>query len=109
MCGSVYLAKEDLPLVENVGGVMVFDQTGIEATPPNPEDFVCMAIVKDVNGDGLVDPTEAGDEDGDGFSDREEACEWGTDPCLFNETGIIYPDPNISPPPPVRYYPIPRS
>jgi hypothetical protein len=41
---------------------------------------LCLAAVEDLNGDGIVEDG-TGDEDGDGCSDYDEACIWGTDPC----------------------------
>jgi len=39
-----------------------------------------LAAVEDLNGNGLV-PDGSGDENGDGLTDLEEACDIGTDPC----------------------------
>ncbi len=68
---------------------------------------LCVALVMDLNGGG-IDPSGLGDEDGDGFSDWMEACYWGTNPCEWNAEGSSIPPVDLSPPPPVRAYPIPR-
>ena len=42
--------------------------------------ILCLAAVEDLDGGGIVG-NGSGDEDGDGLTDLEEACELGTDPC----------------------------
>ncbi len=44
-------------------------------------DPLILVGVADVNGDGVIDRTGAGDEDGDGLTDAEEALDIGTNPC----------------------------
>ena len=45
-------------------------------------DPLILVGVADVNEDGVIDRTGAGDEDGDGFSDADEALIWGSNPCV---------------------------
>jgi len=44
---------------------------------------LCLAAVEDVYGDGIT-YDGSGDEDVDGISDWDEACVYGTDPCVFD-------------------------
>jgi hypothetical protein len=87
-CGALYL--------NDGAAAYLLDDDGEPIYPPIAEsNSLCLAAVKDLDGDGLVyDGT--GDEDGDGFLDYAEACEWGNDPCEFtpdsDDDGI--PDPN---------------
>ncbi len=56
----------------------------IGTEPLATSDGICLAAVKDVDGDGTFTWDGSGDEDGDGFSDLEEACgPCRTDPCVF--------------------------
>jgi hypothetical protein len=58
-----------------------------DGTPYLESNRLCLAAVYDVNGDSVIQPDGAGDEDGDGFTDYEEACILGSDPCVFDEDG----------------------
>ena len=52
--------------------------------PVRSTDGICLAAVEDVNEDGIFAWDGSGDEDGDGYTDYEEACgECPTDPCVF--------------------------
>jgi len=44
---------------------------------------LCLAAVEDVYVDGII-YDGSGDEDGDGIGDWDEACVYGTDPCVFD-------------------------
>lgn len=55
----------------------LFDPDGI----PLRSNRLCLGAVEDANGDGVIDWSGNGDEDGDTLSDWLEACELGTDPC----------------------------
>ena len=79
-CGPLFLNSGPAEVVELVGGQPV-QPTLFESN------VLCLAAVEDLNGGGLVlDGT--GDEDGDGFSDFQEACIDGTDPCDAGDPGI---------------------
>jgi hypothetical protein len=52
---------------------------------------LCFAAVEDLDGDG-IDPSGAGDEDGDGLEDAMEVFELGTDPCDSDTDGDGVPD-----------------
>jgi len=86
-CGALYL--------NDGAAAYLLDEGGEPIYPPIAEsNALCLAAVKDLNGDGLVyDGT--GDEDDDGFSDYDEACFWGNDPCAFtpDSDGDRIPDP----------------
>ena len=88
-CGALYL--------NDGAAAYELDEDGEPIYPPLAvSNALCLAAVEDVNEDGEIDYTGNGDEDGDGFSDYDEACFWGNDPCVFtpdsDEDGI--PDPN---------------
>jgi len=57
---------------------------------------LCVAAVADLDDEPGIVPDGTGDEDEDGFSDYDEACHWGTDPCVYTQDtdadGV--PDPN---------------
>jgi hypothetical protein len=60
-------------------GAEAFEQGG--AGPPIfSSNRLCLAALEDVNGFGIV-RDGSGDEDGNGVSDYEEACELAQDPC----------------------------
>lgn len=61
--------------------------TGEILPPVLVSNALCIAAVRDVNGDGILDRDGSGDEDADSLSDYEEACGLGTDPCLADSDG----------------------
>jgi hypothetical protein len=72
------------PLFLNGGPAQVFElDKGKKKTVLFEAEPLCIAAVSDLNGGGL-ELDGSGDEDGDGFSDLAEACELGTNPCVFN-------------------------
>ena len=84
-CGALYL-NDGAPVFEvDEFGEPLRDAVTGEVLPPIFEsNHLCLAAVEDVDGDGVIVPDGSGDEDGDGFSDLEEACTFGTDPCIPN-------------------------
>jgi hypothetical protein len=74
-CGPLYLNSGPATVTDIATSEVLF-----EAGP------LCLAAVEDLNGGGLV-RDGSGDEDGDGFSDLDEACVLGTDPCVFDGDG----------------------
>lgn len=79
-CGALYLNDGAAAYALDENGDPLVDENG-ELLPPIAEsNSLCLAAVEDLNGDGL-DYSGAGDEDADGSTDYDEACEIGTDPC----------------------------
>jgi hypothetical protein len=70
-CGALYLND----------GAVAYLPDGSAYLESNP---LCLAAVDDVNGDGIIVRDGSGDEDGDGFTDYEEACMLGTNPCVYD-------------------------
>jgi hypothetical protein len=77
-CGSVHVSE---------GAISTFGANEVLFDPTPP---ICLAAVK---GPG-VDPTGAGNYDGDGYSDYEEACTnvFETDPCEEDTDGDGFND-----------------
>ncbi|MGD8311350.1 MAG: thrombospondin type 3 repeat-containing protein [Gammaproteobacteria bacterium] len=71
-CGALYL---------NDGDAVVLDLADRWGAPIESAPALCLAAVEDVGGDGIV-YDGSGDEDGDGISDIDESCTFGTDPCV---------------------------
>jgi len=64
-----------------------------EVWPPLFEsNELCLAAVEDVNGDGVIYRDGSGDEDGDGLTDLQEACEIRTNPCNPDTDGDLVTD-----------------
>ena len=86
------------PLFLNSGPAQVFEinpNTGkpIEELPSLFEsNELCLAAIEDVNGDGVINRDGSGDEDGDGLTDLQEACEIRTNPCNPDTDGDLVPD-----------------
>lgn len=79
-CGGLYL--------NDGAAAYLLDEDGEPIYPPIDEsNSLCLAAVEDVNEDGEIDYTGAGDEDGDGLTDLDESCLYGTDPCLEDTDG----------------------
>ena len=84
-CGALFLNSGPAQVFEldPATGEPLRDLITGEKLPPLFEAGpLCLAAVKDLDGGGLV-LDGSGDEDGDGFTDLEEACVLGTDPCIF--------------------------
>jgi hypothetical protein len=81
-CGALYLndGAKAFELDPDTGEPLV-DELGNRLPPIFESNQLCLAAVEDVNGDGIIVRDGSGDEDGDGLTDLEEACEIGTDPC----------------------------
>lgn len=84
-CGPLYLNSGPATVTDIATSEVLF-----EAGP------LCLAAVEDLNGGGLV-LDGSGDEDGDGLSDLDEACVFGSDPCVFTNDVIIDLDGVASP------------
>ncbi|MCZ6795375.1 MAG: hypothetical protein O7J95_17355, partial [Planctomycetota bacterium] len=92
MCGGLFLNNgaevveipEELLPPNDRAEVRGFIKT---TTPLLASGFLCLAAVEDANGDGFIAFDGSGDEDGDGLTDLEEACELGTDPCNADTDG----------------------
>jgi hypothetical protein len=85
-CGALYLndGAAAFELDPNTGDPITDPVTGEILPPLLATGALCIAAVTDLNDDGL-NYTGEGDEDGDGFLDHQEACDLGTDPCVFDE------------------------
>ncbi len=83
-CGALYL---------NDGAVLLLALEGLEPEVLGVSDALCLAVVADSGEDG-IDPSGAGDEDGDTLSDYFEACEAEerTDPCNADTDGDLVND-----------------
>lgn len=87
------------PLFLNGGPAQVFEidpgtgeplrdpDTGEKLPPLFESNELCLAAIEDVNADGILVRNGSGDEDGDGLTDLQEACELGTDPCNSDTDG----------------------
>ncbi len=73
-CGCVPLPAAS---ALDANGLALPDQDG-NALASN---VLSVAAVRDANGDGVLDYTGNGDEDGDGLTDYFETCILGSDPC----------------------------
>lgn len=95
-CGALYLNYGAVAFEKGGDGELVLDPDGNPIVVAGPTDPICLAAVDDVNGDGAFSWDGSGDEDGDGFTDHDEACFWGNDPCVFtpDRDGDGVPDPN---------------
>jgi len=83
-CGALYLNYGAVAYQKDPDtGELVLDDNGEPIVVDGPTDPICLAAVADVDGDGTFIWDGSGDEDGDTFSDYEEACEWGNDPCAY--------------------------
>jgi hypothetical protein len=80
-CGLLCLndGAQAFELDEN--GIPLVDADGNLLPPIFETAPLCLTAVYDVNDDGVIDRTGAGDEDEDGLTDAQEALLLGTDPC----------------------------
>jgi len=86
-CGALYLNDGAQVFEVDEFGEPLRDLNTGEVLPPILEsNQLCLAAVEDLDGGGIVGDG-SGDEDGDGLTDLEEACERGTDPCLADTDG----------------------
>ncbi|MCK4793663.1 MAG: hypothetical protein KAV87_58585, partial [Desulfobacteraceae bacterium] len=100
-CGALYLNEDGAEAYEvdpGTGEPLRDPCTGEKLPPISVSNPLCLAAVWDFNGDGVIARDGSGDEDGDGLSDLEEACELGTDPCNPDTDGDgvtddVDPDP----------------
>jgi hypothetical protein len=93
-CGGLFLndgaqAFEIDPLTDEP---RIDPVTGERLPPIRTSNNLCVAAVEDVDGDGVIVRDGSGDEDGDGLTDLEEACDLGTDPCLADTDADGSPD-----------------
>jgi hypothetical protein len=95
-CGALFLNNGAVAFEKNENGDLTLDENGDPIVVAGPTDPICLAAVEDVNGDGKFAWDGSGDEDEDSFSDFDEACIWGTNPCLFTQDtdGDRVPDPS---------------
>ena len=89
-CGALYLNEGAAAYPAENGEPLLYEE------PLAVSNALCVAAVADLDGEEGIVPDGTGDEDEDGFSDYDEACHWGTDPCVYtpdtDEDGV--PDPN---------------
>jgi hypothetical protein len=89
-CGALYLNEGAAAYPAENGEPLLY------AEPLAVSNALCVAAVADLDDEEGIVPDGTGDEDEDGFSDYDEACHWGTDPCVYtpdtDEDGV--PDPN---------------
>lgn len=85
-CGTLFLndGASVFELDPETGELIRDSDTGELLPPLFESNNLCLAAVKDVNGDGKITRDGTGDEDGDGLSDLTEACEILTNPCLVD-------------------------
>lgn len=87
-CGALYLNEDGAAAFEldPTTGEPLRDPpvTGEKLPPILESEGICLAAVFDVNGDGIIRRDGSGDEDGDGLSDLAEACDLGSDPCVWD-------------------------
>jgi hypothetical protein len=95
-CGALFLNEDGAEAfeVDETGEPLRDPETGEKLPPILVSNPLCLAAVEDCNGDGVIAPDGSGDEDGDGLSDIEEACQLGTDPCNSDSDGDGVPDGN---------------
>jgi hypothetical protein len=92
-CGALYLNYGAIAFEKDPDtGELVLDDNGDPIVVDGPTDDICLAAVDDVDGDGTFTWDGSGDEDGDNLTDLEEACDIGTDPCLYDTDGDGVPD-----------------
>ena len=83
-CGALYLNEGAAAFeLDPATGEPKMDDYGNRLPPLVETNSLCLAAVSDIDGGG-IDYTGGGDEDGDGFSDYDEACVLASDPCLFD-------------------------
>jgi hypothetical protein len=82
-CGNLFLnnGARAIELDPDTGRPLK-DELGEEIPALAESDPICLAAVRDLNGDGKFAPDGSGDEDGDGLTDLEEACVFNTNPCI---------------------------
>jgi hypothetical protein len=86
-CGALYLNDGAIALLKDENGLVLDPPiTGDPVVVAGPTDPICLVAVEDLNGSGIV-LDGSGDEDNDNLTDYEEACEIGTDPCLWDTDG----------------------
>lgn len=89
-CGPLYLNEGAAAYPAENGEPLLNEE------PLAVSNALCVAAVADLDDEPGILPDGTGDEDEDGFSDYDEACHWGTDPCIFtadtDQDGV--PDPN---------------
>jgi len=92
-CGSIFLndGARAIELDPDTGRPLK-DELGEEIPALAESDPICLAAVRDLNGDGKFAPDGSGDEDGDGLTDLEEACVLSTNPCTADTDGDGVPD-----------------
>lgn len=86
-CGSLFLndGAQAFELDPETGQPLV-DELGNRLPPIYESNNLCLTAVEDIDGNGIVGDG-SGDEDGDGLSDLDEACSYGTNPCLADTDG----------------------
>jgi len=85
-CGALYLNEDGAAAFEldpTTGEPLRDPITGEKLPPILETEGICLAAVSDINGGGLV-LDGSGDEDGDGLTDLAEACDLGSDPCVYD-------------------------
>jgi hypothetical protein len=87
-CGALYLndGAEVFELDSETGEPATDPDTGEVLPPIATSEALCLAAVEDLGDDGIVGDG-SGDEDEDGLSDLEEACQVGSDPCNEDTDG----------------------
>ena len=79
-CGALYLNGGAAVYPAEDGQPLLYEE------PLYVSNALCVAAVYDVDEDGIIVRNGTGNEDGDFFSDYEEACEIGSDPCVFDHS-----------------------
>lgn len=79
-CGALYLNDGAAVYPAEDGQPLLYEE------PLYVSNALCIAAVYDVDEDGIIVRDGTGNEDGDFFSDFEEACEIGSDPCVFDHS-----------------------
>jgi len=89
-CGALYLndGAQAFEIDPETGEPLV-DELGNRLPPIYESNNLCLGAVEDINGNGIIGDG-SGDEDGDGLTDLDEACSYGTSPCLADtdEDGV---------------------
>jgi hypothetical protein len=97
-CGPLYLNDGAAVYEADENGAPIMkDEFGDPIPPLFESNALCLAAVEDVDEDGILVRDGTGDEDGDGYTDWQEACQIQTDPCVFNNDYIIDADGIASP------------